>query len=46
MALSAYVDHLDDVLEVLHGHYVAMEDGRFRLDIAGVEDVAGLEIGS
>jgi len=43
MTLPATVDRLEELPEELRPHYVATEDGRFRLDADGVEDVAGLK---
>jgi hypothetical protein len=43
MTLPATVDRLEDLPEAVREHYVATEDGRFRLDADGVEDVAGLK---
>lgn len=43
MTLPATVDRLEDLPEAVREHYVATEDGRFRLDAEGVEDVAGLK---
>jgi hypothetical protein len=43
MTLPAYLDNLDDLPEALAEHYIAMADGRFRLDAEGVEDVTGLK---
>ena len=43
MALAAYVDSLEALPEALRPFYVPTEDGRFRLDAEGVEDVSGLK---
>jgi len=43
MTLPATVDRLEDLPEAVRDHYVATEDGRFRLDAEGVEDVGGLK---
>lgn len=43
MTLPATADRLEDLPEAVREHYVATEDGRFRLDADGVEDVAGLK---
>ncbi|MEQ8816547.1 MAG: hypothetical protein RLO51_26160 [Thalassobaculum sp.] len=43
MTLPATADRLEDLPEAVREHYVATEDGRFRLDAEGVEDVAGLK---
>ena len=43
MTLPATIDNLDAVPPELRAHYMATEDGRFRLDAEGVEDVAGLK---
>jgi len=43
MALPATVDTLADLPEAVQAHYVETEDGRFRLDAEGVEDVSGLK---
>jgi hypothetical protein len=43
MSLPAIVDQLEDVPEAARAFYVETEDGRFKLDADGVEDVAGLK---
>ena len=43
MALPAYIDRLDDVPEAFRAHYVPTDDGKFRLDAEGIEDVSGLK---
>ncbi|WP_420562615.1 hypothetical protein [Thalassobaculum sp.] len=43
MPLPAYVDDLDALPEAVRAHYVQTEDGRWRLDAEGVEDVSGLK---
>lgn len=43
MALPAHVESLDTVPEELRPHYVPAEDGGFRLDAEGIEDVSGLK---
>jgi hypothetical protein len=43
MAIPATIDQLDDAPEALRPYYLETEDGRFRLDAEGVEDVAGLK---
>ncbi|MEQ8396509.1 hypothetical protein [Thalassobaculum sp.] len=43
MTLPAITDSLEDLPEAVRPHYVATEDGRWRLDADGVEDVAGLK---
>ena len=43
MALPAHVETLDTVPEELRPHYVPAEDGGFRLDAEGIEDVSGLK---
>lgn len=43
MTLPAIADRIEDLPEAVRVHYVATEDGRWRLDAAGVEDVAGLK---
>ena len=43
MPLKAVVDSLDDVKEGLKEFYTEGDDGKFRLDAEGVEDVAGLK---
>lgn len=43
MSLPAIVDHLEDLPEAARAFYVETEDGRFRLDAEGVEDVSGLK---
>lgn len=43
MSLPAIVDKLEDVPEAAREFYVETEDGRFKLDADGVEDVAGLK---
>lgn len=43
MTLPATADRLEDLPEAVREHYVATEDGRWRLDAEGVEDVAGLK---
>ena len=43
MPLPAYVDNLDALPEAVRAHYVETEDGRWRLDAEGVEDVSGLK---
>lgn len=43
MTLPATVDRLEDLPEAVREHFVATEDGRWRLDAEGVEDVAGLK---
>jgi hypothetical protein len=43
MPLPAYVDDLDALPEAVRDHYVQTEDGRWRLDAEGVEDVSGLK---
>lgn len=43
MPLPAYVDTLDALPEAVRAFYVETEDGRWRLDAEGVEDVSGLK---
>ena len=43
MSLPAIVDSLEDLPEAVRAFYVETEDGRFRLDAEGVEDVSGLK---
>lgn len=43
MTLPATADRIEDLPEAVREHYVATEDGRWRLDAEGVEDVAGLK---
>ena len=43
MPLPAYVDDLDALPEAVRAYYVETEDGRWRLDAEGVEDVSGLK---
>jgi len=43
MPLKAMVDDLEDVPEALHEFYTKQEDGTYRLDADGVEDVSGLK---
>jgi hypothetical protein len=43
MTLPAYVDTAEEIPEGFEAHYVETEDGRFRLDAEGVEDIAGLK---
>lgn len=43
MALKAIVDSLDAIPEAHQALYVKMDDGRFKLDAEGVEDVSGLK---
>ena len=43
MALPATVDTLDELPEAVRTHYTATQDGRWRLDAEGVEDVTGLK---
>jgi len=43
MALKAILDSLDSVPEGLKEHYKKGDDGKFRLDAEGVEDVTGLK---
>lgn len=43
MALPATVDTLDDLPEPVRAYYLETEDGRWRLDAEGVEDVSGLK---
>lgn len=43
MTLPAIADRLEDLPEAVREHYAATEDGRWRLDAEGVEDVAGLK---
>lgn len=43
MPLPAIADALDDLPEPVRAHYVETEDGRWRLDADGVEDVSGLK---
>lgn len=43
MPLKAVVDSLDDVKEGLKEFYTEGDDGKFRLDAEGVEDVGGLK---
>lgn len=43
MPLPAYVDDLDALPDAVRAHYVETEDGRWRLDAEGVEDVSGLK---
>ena len=40
MSLPAIVDRLEDLPEPARAFYVETEDGRFRLDAEGVEDVS------
>ena len=42
MTLPATVDRLEDLPEAVRPHYLATDDGRWRLDAEGVEDAAGL----
>ena len=43
MPLKAILDSLEGVPEALHEHYTKTDDGKFRLDAEGVEDVTGLK---
>lgn len=43
MTLPATAERLEDLPEAVREHYVATEDGRWRLDAEGIEDVAGLK---
>lgn len=43
MALPAIIEQLEEVPEELRSYYVETDDGRFRLDAEGVEDVSGLK---
>lgn len=43
MPLPATVDTLDDLPEPVRAYYLETEDGRWRLDAEGVEDVSGLK---
>lgn len=43
MPLPATADRLEDLPEAVREFYVPTDDGRFRLDAEGVEDVAGLK---
>lgn len=43
MPLPATVDTLDALPEAVRAHYLRTEDGRWRLDAEGVEDVTGLK---
>ena len=43
MGLKAVIESLDDVAEPLREHYTESDDGTFRLDAEGVEDVSGLK---
>ena len=43
MTLPATVDRLEDLPEAVRPHYVATEDGRWRLDAEGIEDAVGLK---
>ena len=43
MSLPAIVDRLEDLPEPARAFYVETEDGLFRLDAEGVEDVSGLK---
>jgi hypothetical protein len=43
MALKASIDSLDGVPEALHEHYTQSEDGKYRLNAEGIEDVSGLK---
>lgn len=43
MALKAVLDTLDGLDPILQKEYVKGEDGKFRLDAEGVEDVSGLK---
>src|ERR1051326_2181034 len=43
MALKAILDSLDSVPEGLREHYKKHDDGKYRLDAEGVEDVGGLK---
>jgi hypothetical protein len=43
MALELEVINLDGVPEAIRGEYVKKPDGKFRLNVNGVEDVAGLK---
>lgn len=43
MTLPAYVATAEEIPEGFEAHYLETEDGRFRLDAEGVEDIAGLK---
>lgn len=43
MPLPATVDALDELPEPVRAYYLETDDGRWRLDAEGVEDVAGLK---
>jgi len=43
MPLPAFAETLEGLPEPLREHYVETEDGRFRLDTDGLEDVSGLK---
>lgn len=43
MALQLVVDSLDNVPEPIRGEYAKGEDGKFHLNVDGVEDVTGLK---
>lgn len=43
MSLSMFLDSLENVEESFHSLYVEQEDGKFKLNVDGVEDVSGLK---
>lgn len=43
MSLELVVESLDNIAEALKGEYTKGEDGKFRLNVNGIEDVSGLK---
>lgn len=43
MSLDLFVDSLDNVTEGLRGEYVQQSDGKYKLNILGLEDTTGLK---